>query len=68
MEDGVLISPALCSCSVLFPTVKQNAIFEILKGGSQIQYGPYTPPEAINMVYSNSKTFFRPCYCQHRKF
>jgi Fe(3+) dicitrate transport protein len=51
MEDGVLITGTiLCSCSVLFPNSKQNAIFEILKGGSQIQYGPYTTGGAINMV------------------
>jgi Fe(3+) dicitrate transport protein len=51
MEDGVLFTGTiLCSCSVLFPNSKQNAIFEILKGGSQIQYGPYTTGGAINMV------------------
>jgi Fe(3+) dicitrate transport protein len=51
MEDGVLISPAPYSAlrSVLFPNSK-HAIFEILKGGSQIQYGPYTTGGAINMV------------------
>jgi Fe(3+) dicitrate transport protein len=40
----------LCSCSVLFPTVSRMQSFEILKGGSQIQYGPYTTGGAINMV------------------
>jgi outer membrane receptor for Fe3+-dicitrate len=39
----------LCSCSVLFPNGEQNAIFRNIKGGSQIQYGPYTGG-AINMV------------------
>jgi hypothetical protein len=38
----------LCSCSVLFPNSKQNAIFRNIKGGSQIQYG--TTGGAINMV------------------
>jgi hypothetical protein len=44
------IGTILCSCSVLFPNSEQNASFEILKGGSQIQYGPYTTGGAINMV------------------
>jgi Fe(3+) dicitrate transport protein len=59
MED-VLISPApYCSCSVLFPNSKQNAIFEILKGGSQIQYGPYTTGGAINMVSTKFQDVFQ---------
>jgi hypothetical protein len=42
MEDGVLISPAPYSApAALFPTVSRMQSFEILKGGSQIQYGPY---------------------------
>jgi Fe(3+) dicitrate transport protein len=31
--------------------------FEILKGGSQIQYGPYTTGGAINMVSTDTKSF-----------
>jgi Fe(3+) dicitrate transport protein len=51
MEDGVLISPAPYSApAALFPTVSRMQSFEILKGGSQIQYGPYTTGGAINMV------------------
>jgi Fe(3+) dicitrate transport protein len=44
MEDGVLISPAPYSApaAYYFPTVSRMQSFEILKGGSQIQYGPYT--------------------------
>jgi Fe(3+) dicitrate transport protein len=39
----------LCSAAYYFPTVSMQS-FEILKGGSQIQYGPYTTGGAINMV------------------
>jgi Fe(3+) dicitrate transport protein len=48
MEDEFLFRTILCS--VLFPTVSRMQSFEILKGGSQIQYGPYTTGGAINMV------------------
>jgi Fe(3+) dicitrate transport protein len=49
MEDGVLISPAPYSVlQRIISHSEQNAIFEILKGGSQIQY--YTTGGAINMV------------------
>jgi Fe(3+) dicitrate transport protein len=68
MEDGVLISPAPYSApAVLFPHGEQNAIFRNIKGGSQIQYGPYTTGGAINMVSTQIQDVFRPCYC-HRKF
>jgi Fe(3+) dicitrate transport protein len=47
----VLISPAPYSApAAYFPTVSRMQSFEILKGGSQIQYGPYTTGGAINMV------------------
>jgi Fe(3+) dicitrate transport protein len=52
MEDGILIAPAPYSApaAYYFPTVSRMQSFEILKGGSQIQYGPYTTGGAINMV------------------
>jgi Fe(3+) dicitrate transport protein len=52
MEDGILIAPAPYSApaAYYFPTVNRIQSFEILKGGSQIQYGPYTTGGAINMV------------------
>lgn len=52
MEDGILIAPAPYSASsaYYFPTAARMKAFEIIKGGSQIQYGPYTTAGALNMV------------------
>lgn len=74
MEDGVLTAPAPYSAPSAYysPTIARMSGIEVLKGSSQIQYGPHTTGGVINYISTpipeQSEGFLEASYGNEESF